>query len=226
MCRNSVHNNHKILCPQHANLTSNHPLLDVSDDAEAMLRNHWEVVSASSWAQRHPVFKTPNVLPWTIPCRFHGDDASIKSMTGKKLCIVSVHSEFCVLDALTSRLLSFFIFDDLLIPNVTLAEIMEPWVWSWHVALSGIFPTMDHCGNAFDPTLLRYKQRGERLAGPYRFAFAGALGDWSFHSKFYYPHFHGSSHNFLCHRDMASRVLEEFRFQDCRPSAGVSCIKS
>jgi hypothetical protein len=64
------------------------------------------------------------------------------------------------------------------------------------------------------------------LAGPYRFAFAGALGDWSFHSKFYYPHFHGSSHNFLCHRDMASRVLEEFRFQDCRPSAGVSCIKS
>jgi hypothetical protein len=142
-------------------------------------------------------------------------------MTGKKLCILSLHSEFGSFDALTSRLLSFFIFDDMLIPGITLAQIMDAWVWSWQLGLEGLFPERDHLGREFEDSLLRHQYRGDRLAGPFRFAFGGALGDWAFHTKFYYPYIHGSSHNYLCHRDCASLVIDSLRFQDFRPCAGV-----
>jgi hypothetical protein len=48
----------------------------------------------------------------------------------------------------------------------------------------------------------------------------GALADWSFHSKFWYPHVHGASHNYICCRDLASKVLRRLRFQDTSDSAG------
>jgi hypothetical protein len=50
--------------------------------------------------------------------------------------------------------------------------------------------------------------------------FAGSLGDWAFHAKLYYPEVHGSSHNYLCHRCLASRTIDRLRFYDVSSEAG------
>ncbi len=101
-------------------------------DAHHMLGFHWQAVSGGEWAANHPAYTThADVAPYLVPLRFHGDDASIKSLNGKKLCILSLHSEFSVGDPLQSRLVSCIIYDDWIIPGCTLHQLMEVWRWSW-----------------------------------------------------------------------------------------------
>ena len=91
-----------------------------------------------------------NLVQFSVPIRFHGDDASIKSLRATKLLIASLHGEFGPRDSLFSRMLSFYIEDDLLIPGRSLPEIMEAWVWSWKVAFDGVHPAVDHAGKEWD----------------------------------------------------------------------------
>ncbi len=144
----------------------------------------------------------------------------MKTLRNKKLTIVSLHSEFCSADPLTSRLLSFVIPDDYIIAGETFPELMKAWVWSWEVLASGKHPSIDHTGKAFPSGSRRAKIAGNRLCGPFTFCFAGAVADWSFHSKFWYPFIHGSSHNFICSRCMASRVIRALRIDDHTDEAG------
>lgn len=173
---------------------------------------------------RHPAAVEPELLRFCIPLRAHGDDASIKSLHNRKLCIVSVHAEFGSGSPLDSRLLNFVIPDERLIPGKTLPFLMAAWVWSWHLCLAGKHPTTDHLGNPFSEGTKRFQRRGHRLAGPYTFAWAGSLGDWSWQAKFFYPYLHGASHNFICSRCLASRTLRRFRFDDHTRGAGLRLI--
>ena len=172
------------------------------------------------WVQKHPATAIPDLLNFCIPLRSHGDDASIKTLHNRRLCILSVHSESACQNSLISRLLNFVIPDDLLIPGESLPALMAAWVWSWVCCLLGEHPVVDHNNFNFPEGSQRHARRGERLSGPYFFAWCGALGDWSWHSKFWYPFVHGSSHNFICSRDLASRALARLRFDDHRPEAG------
>lgn len=174
--------------------------------------------------QRHPAYDEPELLRFCIPLRSHGDDASIKTLRNRKLCILSIHSEFSSDNSLSSRLLSFVIPDDHLIPGVSLPAIMKAWVWSWDLCMAGKHPLKDHRGHDFVEGTKRHDRRGLLLAGPYIFAWGGCIGDWSFHSKFFYPHVHGSSHNFICSRCLASRTVESLRFDDVSPEAGSQSV--
>ena len=97
---------------------------------------------------------------------------------------------------------------------------MKVWAWSFACLLSGTYPSADADGKPFPPGSRRFKLAGHAIAGSWRFAFAGALGDWSWHAKLFYPVLHGASHNFLCFRCCASRKLRRLRHQDRRPAAG------
>ncbi len=195
---------------------------------ETLLGIHWEIVKDAPWAARHPCFTSHEKLrQWIIPLRFHGDDASIKTIHGRKLCIISFHSEFASMDAATSRMLSWVCYDDYLIPGVTLPQFTSILRWSFDCLLSGVYPSHDHRGNLFPTESHRSRLAKTLIAGGLRFAFQGSLGDWSWHSKLYYPLLHGSSHNFICGRDCAARhMLFATRYQDIGPDAGRSEIRS
>ena len=165
-------------------------------------------------------------LPFCIPIRHHGDDVALKSLGAAKLCVVSLHGELCTLDCLSSRLLSFVLYDDLLIPNKTFPQIMAAWAWSWKCAIEGCYPVCDHAGKPFEdvrpgmPGAMRFANRGKTIGGPYTFAYAGGLGDWVFHVKLYAPFFNSHKHNFICTRDLASKVLPDFLYHNFTPEAG------
>ena len=147
----------------------------------------WDCVRGSEWARMHPVFENESMLKWTYPVRMHGDDAAMKSLQNQKLVIVSFHSALSTLSSLKSRLLSFAIRDKLLIASKTLQQLFVVIAWSMNVAFAGRWPTTDHLGEPL-PELYgrkvgahRYAMRTTPLAGPYRFAFTGALGDQAWH---------------------------------------------
>ena len=178
-----------------------------------LLLYHWAMTKNAEWAADHPCHTSHGHLAHLfIPLRYHGDDASIKSMTGRKLFILSIHGEFGPLDAAFSRLLSIVLYDDRLVKGRTIPELMRVWRWSWDALFTGTHPVRDHAGNPWPVDSERFRLGGTPLAGGWRFIFSGSLGDWSFHSKLYYPEMHGSSHNFLCHRCNAARHLWRLRF--------------
>ena len=153
----------------------------------------WDCVRGSEWARVHPVFENESMLKWTYPVRMHGDDAAMRSLQNQKLVIVSFHSALSTLSSLKSRLLSFAIRDKLLIARKTLQQLFVVIAWAMNVVFAGRWPTTDHLGEPL-PELYgrkvgahRYAMRTTPLAGPYRFAFTGALGDQDWHDKVYYP---------------------------------------
>jgi hypothetical protein len=190
-------------------------------DAPHLLAYHWHHASRGEWTATHPAYGSHSHLaPYLIPIRWHGDDASVKSLNGRKMFILSLHSEFAVGDPLLSRLVSTIIYDDWIIKNRTIHQLMCVWHWSWQAMLSGVYPSVDHFGEPWDPTSRRAKLAGTTIAGGWKFCFGGATGDWSYHTKFWGPHLHGSSHNYICSRCCASRTLTRLRFQDSRCGAG------
>ena len=191
------------------------------DLAEVLLDFHWSMVANAPWAQRHPCFTSHRHLRrWTVPVRWHGDDASIKTMHGRKLCIFSVHSEFAVMNAIASRLLTWVCHDEQIVSGVTLHELMAIVKWSFDCMLRGTHPDSDHLGQPWEPGSRRESLAGTLIAGGYRFAFQGSLGDWAFHSKLYFPVWRGSSHNFICPRDAACRHLHALRHTAVGDDAG------
>lgn len=179
------------------------------------------MIRNAAWSSTHPCYGSHRHLRnLMIPLRHHGDDASIKSITGRKLFILSLNSEFGSENALGSRLLSIVLHDDSLVKGSSIKELMRVWRWSWDALFSGTYPHNDHNGKPWPPGSHRFRRAGQPLAGGWRFVFAGALADWAFHSKLYYPEIHGSSHNYLCHRCHASRVIRRLRFSDTSDSSG------
>ena len=82
-------------------------------DVEPLLAYHWEAVRGGEWTSRHPAYTTHrDQRQFLAPVRFHGDDASVKSLNGRKMLILSLHSDFANGDALFSRLLSALIYDE------------------------------------------------------------------------------------------------------------------
>ena len=75
-------------------------------------------------------------------------------------------------------------------------------------------------GNAWPEGSRRFLLAGRSIAGSFRFACGGFLGDWAWHSKFFFPEVHGSSHGYICHRCCASRYRWRLRFQDRSRHAG------
>ena len=171
----------------------------------------------SACPQEHPALEKEHLLPFSVPMRHHGDDVSFKSLGGRKLVVVSCHPELSPWESLTSRLLSWLIWDDMLIAGRTLLQICEPWAWSWQCALEGVWPDKDHLGREWPSTkqhALRRERARTSLAGEYRFTYNGHVADWAFHHKLYYPFYNGAGHNYCCHRDMASRVVPDLRMEN------------
>lgn len=141
------------------------------DDA-CTCEQFWRHVSASPWGQRHPVFREPSLLGWTIPLRFHGDDASTKSLRPEKFAILSIHGALSRgLTSLESRLLVCCLPDARLVHGVTLRELSRVLEWSFGCLADGLWPTHDHAGVAFpkvgeqEAGHCRWWSRGRRLAG-------------------------------------------------------------
>ena len=123
----------------------------------------WACVRGSEWARVHPVFENESMLKWTYPVRMHGDDAAMKCLQNQKLVI-------------------------LLIAGNTLQQLFVVIAWSMNVAFAGRWPATDHRGEPLSELYgrkdgaHRYAMRTTPpLAGPYRFAFTGALGDQACH---------------------------------------------
>ena len=192
-------------------------------DLESLLAFHWDVCKNASWADVHPAYGTHAQLNHRlIPLRMHGDDASVKSIHGRTLVIMSVHGEFGPQDPLVSRLLCTIIYNDWVVSGTTLWQIMKVWAWSFACLLAGTYPSADADGKPFPIGSRRFRLAGHAIAGSWRFVFAGALGDWSWHAKLFYPVLHGASHSFLCFRCCASRKLRRLRHIEGRPLDGVA----
>lgn len=156
----------------------------LSGDVQNLLAYHWHMTQHAEWADVHPCFGSHRHMSHLmIPLRFHGDDASIKSIHGRKLFIMSIHGEFSPPDA-NSRLLSVVLHDDSLVKGSTIKEIMRVWRWSWDCLFSGTYPLLDHEGQPWDVGSDRARRAGLPLAAGWRFVFAGSLGDWAFFSRF------------------------------------------
>ena len=132
---------------------------------------------------------------------------------------MSLHPELAPQSSLTSRLLSFVIWYDMLIPGKTYHQILRAWSWSWRCAFAGVWPVHDHMGHEFASSSKRYMNAGRPLAGAYRFCYTGGLADWSFHAQLYFPFFNSHAHNFCCTRDLAHRTIWELRFENNAPDA-------
>jgi hypothetical protein len=133
---------------------------------ETLLEYHWSAVEGAEWAIDHPCFGSHrHIRRFIFPLRVHGDDASIKTMTGRKLCIVSVHSEFSTSDPLDSRLLSMVVHDDFLEPGATLHEYCDILRWSFACMLEGVYPSTDHTGSLWPAGSERSKCANRPLAG-------------------------------------------------------------
>lgn len=180
----------------------------------------WDSVKGSEWAQHHPAYLNPDLLKWTIPVRWHGDDAAMKSLQNTKLCIVSLHGELCRLPSIQSRLLSFVVKDKSLVTGTTLRQLFEVFAWSLGIAFGKYWPRADHRGMPFqvahgsNPGAERHRRQGTLIAGPWRFAFVGALGDMAWHDKVYQPVLNSWRYNFCCFRCCASKVLPQLAYMD------------
>jgi len=178
-----------------------------------LLRHHWDHVKGAEWYARHPCNTTHKDMRGSLaPIRCHGDDASVKSMTGRKVLISSIHSEWASDDPLSSRLLSFVLLSEQIIAGSTLLTLMAVWAWSFAALLSGVYPSVDHKGQPFPPESKRRRKAGSLICGGWLWAFGGALADWSYHARLFYPHLHGSSHKYLCFRCLGSRAIDHLRF--------------
>ena len=190
-------------------------------DVPALLSNHWRVCQNAPWAPHCPAYLSHQPLDsYLIPVRVHGGDASVKSLHGRKMVIMSMHSEFGANDCLTSRLLTSVIYNDWVIQGVTLPQISRVLKWSFDALLEGTYPCRDWNEHPWPLGSRRYLLANTPIAGSFRCVFGGSLGDWAWHSKFLYPEIHGSSHSFLCHRDCASRTIGRLRFQNRKRDAG------
>lgn len=129
----------------------------------------WESVQRAPWFHRHPACQTPDLLPWTIPVRFHGDDAAFKSLQNTKLLIFSLHGELCRLPSVQSRLLCWVIKDRMVVPGKTLVPLLSVMKWSLNLALQKYWPSVDHLGRPLQPAsgkqpgARRYQRRGSRI---------------------------------------------------------------
>ena len=149
----------------------------------------------------------------------------MKSLQNRKLIIVSIHAEMCTLPSMQSRLLSFAIRDKLLGPRA-LNKLLGVLAWSMNVAFGRKWPSRDHKGDPLpaasgrQPGAHRYRTRSSPLAGPYRFAYVGSLGDQDWHDMVYKPLLNSWRHNFCCFRCSASRVFRALHFLDFSDAAG------
>ena len=133
--------------------------LPLRGDVETLLNYHWHTSRNAVWADRHPAYTSHVGMAHSlVPLRMHGDDAAVKSLHGRKMVIMSVHSEFGSSDCFISRLIFCVIYNDWVIPGITLPAICRMLKWRYDALLAGVYPSVDWDGdryrtNMFQPLL-------------------------------------------------------------------------
>ena len=173
--------------------------------SESLLSEFWAHHSSERWFHSHPARDKIMQEPGrSIPLRLFGDEAPMSKSQG--VLLFAFCSSICRLPSWLSRWLTICVPTSLIIPDETLRPLLEVFIWSLTILMSGVMPGKNHKGEEF--TAARDRRRrslaGSRVAGPYLFYLCQIVGDWKwFREEFKLAANYGQ--NFCCWRCKATK---------------------
>ena len=147
-------------------------------EPDRSLRDYWQHNSRSTWFLQHPMLSKMRMdeLQFVIPLEIHGDDAELHKR--RSFSISTVSSALTVGSTWDHKLL-LSCFDNGSASESTSTEI-DCWIcWGLMCATAGIYLDQDWRGRHFSKDYMPelHAKSGTRVAGPFRFVFAGHKGD-------------------------------------------------
>ena len=144
------------------------------------LEAFWNHASSSEWFKAHPVLELQTSPTNCIPLGFYGDDAGV--FNNEKVLMLLWGGVIKNHETLFSRIVFTAVQYSRVVPEKTLDEIYEVFVWSMTWLAIGEFPPVDHKGRAFDDDYYpdRARLAGQRLAGSFVGVVSEMRGDWKY----------------------------------------------
>ena len=139
------------------------------------LKTFWDGVSSCDWFRRHPCREYD--MSTMVPVGLHGDDVAITKQD--TMLAMSLSGVLGTAGTMESRL-AITCFYLRHVAQGSLDAIYRVVAWSMHFCLLGIFPYCDVNGRPWPRGSSRARKAGQRLAGPYRFAYTEIRGDMKF----------------------------------------------
>ena len=192
----------------------------LGSDGHAALEKFWANTAHAPWSRDHPVRDKPHLLPFTVPITEHGDEGLYCKNDGDCVLVRSIHGELTELMSDLTRLLESAL-PCAIICEGTIEALIAAQEWGWECAYQGIWPVLDHLRRPITEATGRHRfaRRGEFLAGPYRFAYAGSLGDWKYLKEVWHLADHYNA-DCCCHKCRAHKKNPALLFTDTGPDAG------
>jgi len=149
------------------------------------LEEYWR--QETSWPReyRHKCSLDGEDLTKCVPYALHGDDAGV--FLKEKLLIVHLHGLLPEVDSHLTKLLLTVMPYSLVIPDVTINQILGVIKWSMASLYFGVHPPTDHNGNPWPANSVRAKLGDSQalLADGFRFIWNHIEGDWKFHKEIF-----------------------------------------
>ena len=191
---------HPVLLP-HSYFHALHKRLSPAQWAESIgsqlqLCLFWAHEQHKPWVVHHPAMPLRDV-GHCIPAAIHCDGVAI--MKNEKLCALQWSSMLSRTISWNSRFLFTVLPYLCLVPDVTLPALLKVLVWSFGWLMVGEFPPTDPYGRQWK-SRRRRRLAGQRLAGPYRVAFAGMRADLPFFALSFGAGYNTFNMDNLCHR--------------------------
>ena len=158
-----------------------HILLGTSSLEEYWLRN-----AGTTWFKEHPLLSRLSMaeLLRVIPIELHGDDAELHK---RRSFSISTVSSALTSGATWEHKLLLSCFDNSSAGDSTASEIDSWHCWGVVCAMAGVYLDHDWYGRKFDENYFPelYAKAGSKVAGDFRFVFAGHKGDQVYLHKCY-----------------------------------------
>ena len=155
-------------------------------DPDNSLPEYWKHNCTTKWFQEHPLLPKLSLaeLHMVIPLEVHGDDAELHKR--RSFSISTVSSALTTASTWDHKLL-LSCFDNSAAGESTSTEI-DCWIcWGLVCATAGVYLDHDWHGRAFSKDYMPqlFQKAGRRIAGKFRFVFAGHKGDQVYLHKCY-----------------------------------------
>ena len=155
-------------------------------DPDKSISEYWQHNSTSTWFKRHPMLSklSSPELQYIIPLEIHGDDAELHK---RRSFTISTVSSALTCGSTWDHKLLLSCFDNSSAGESTSTEI-DCWIcWGLVCAAAGVYLDHDWYGRPFDKDYMPalHAKAGKRIAGEFRFVFAGHKGDQAYLHKCY-----------------------------------------